>query len=97
MSRSKATPESIAKSMNTLKQIWKPDAPIGHEGMTAAELKVQREALRTSLQRMEAIKVACTHCQQFDLGACRTHGEIPAEFQKIEGECPDWRYDAIPF
>lgn len=97
MSRSKATPESIAKSMETLKQIWKPGAPAGHEGMTAAELTVQREALRSSLVRLDAIKTACTHCQQFGMGACRIHGEIPAEFQKVEGDCPDWTYDAIPF
>lgn len=97
MTRRTATPESIAKTMNTLKELWKPGAPAGREGMTLAELGVQRDALSQALARLNAIKPCCHSCREFDMGVCRMHGDIPAEFQKVEGECTDWRYDGVPF
>ena len=95
MSRT-ATPESIAKSMDTLSAIWKPGDEPG-EGATVQQIEIQRGALRQALARLDLIKTACTHCTQFEMGACKKHGVIPQEFQTVEGECPDWRYDAIPF
>jgi len=85
-----------AKSMQTLQQLWKPTAT-ADAGCTLQQLQVQRDALRQALGRLDAIKPCCMSCQQFDLGLCKQHGEIPKEFQTAEGECPDWLYDAIPF
>lgn len=82
--------------METLKEIWKPDVT-APEGMTAAQLNVQRAALRQSLQRLDAIETNCGHCKQFEMGTCAKHGDVPEEFQKAADQCPDWTYDAIPF
>lgn len=87
---------SHAKNMGTLQQLWKPTAT-AVAGTTLQQLQIQRDALQKALKDLDAIKPCCMSCQQFDVGGCKLHGEIPAEFQKVEGECPDWRYDAIPF
>lgn len=89
-------PVDVPRSMQTLEKLWAPSST-PERGCTLAQLLIQRDALRQSLHRLETIKPCCLSCEQFDLGACKLHGEIPVEFQKVEGECPDWRYDAIPF
>jgi hypothetical protein len=66
-------------------------------GMTAAELNVQREALRTALRKLEVIQVHCASCKEFELGVCARHGNVPVSFQKSVDECDDWTYDGIPF
>ena len=82
--------------MQTAAQLWSPGSD-ADAGATAQQIAVQRDALTKSLARLNAIKLNCCSCQQFDMGACKTHGQIPKEFQTVEGECPDWRYDGIPF
>jgi hypothetical protein len=90
------TRESVRKAMSTLEQIWKPGEPEGR-GMTAADLAVQRGALQRSLERLSVIKTNCAHCVHFEMGACEKHGDVPREFQVVEGQCDDWRYDGVPF
>lgn len=89
-------PADVPRSMQTLQQLWTP-ASTAERGCTLEQLQVQRDALRKALARLDDIKPCCMSCDQFDLGTCRVHGDIPAEFQRVEGQCPDWRYDAIPF
>lgn len=82
--------------MDTLKQLWKPgDEP--RRGATAAEISTQRGTLQRAVDRLAAIKINCASCQQFEMGTCEKHGDVPLEFQKAEGECPDWSYDGVPF
>lgn len=97
MSRSTVTPESVAKSMQTLEAQWKPGSEAA-EGMTLRQLEVQRDALRKALKRLDEIKPCCDTCNQFDfLRTCKKHGEIPPEFRQVIGECPDWQFDHVPF
>jgi hypothetical protein len=95
-----ASPESIRKSMDTLQKLYKPAGSEPVEGMTLAELDVQKAALRGALGRLEAIKTNCHHCKLFTMDVCELHGAVPVEFAKKTDaldQCPDWRYDAIPF
>lgn len=91
-----ATAESVAKAMDTARQLWEPECD-ATRGTTLQELTVQKNALHRAWKMLESIKPCCHSCDQFDMGSCRTHGPIPKEFQTVEGQCPDWRYDGIPF
>lgn len=82
--------------MDTLKEIWKPGVD-ALEGMTAAELAVQKAALQCSLDRLNVIAPNCGHCKHFEMGTCAKHGDVPIEFQRSVGECEDWIYDGVPF
>jgi hypothetical protein len=90
----KVTPELIAKSMATYQALWKPlDA-----GLTAADLESTRKTLREALARAEAVKTNCASCQHFALDRCNKHNaDVPVEFQQVEGQCPDWQFDGVPF
>lgn len=83
--------------MATLKALSQPLDMLGDVGITAAQLQTQRASLRTSLARLDAIKTNCGACEHFSMGRCGVHGDVPEEFQKVEGQCEDWRYDGIPF
>ena len=90
----KVTPELIAQSMATYQALWKPL----EEGLTADELEATRKRLRDALARAELIKTNCHNCQHFSLDRCGKHdADVPVEFQTSEGQCPDWRFDGIPF
>jgi hypothetical protein len=99
MSRSTTTPESVAKSLATMQALaGATPAPEDGEGMTLQQLQVQRDALRKALKRLDDIHPCCDTCSRFDFHRkCSMHGEIPAEFRQVVGECPDWRHDQCPF
>lgn len=100
MSRSTVTPESVAKSLATMQALSgaTPAPAADGEGMTLTQLHVQREALRKALKRLDDIHPCCDTCSRFDFHRqCEMHGEIPAEFRQVVGECPDWRHDGVPF
>ena len=97
MTRPAVTPESSAKSLDTLQAMWKPGST-ACEGMTVHQLQVQRDALRKALERLDAIRPNCDSCSRFDFHKlCSKHGEVPAEFRHADGECADWVFDHIPF
>jgi hypothetical protein len=90
----KVTPELIAESMATYQALWKPlDA-----GLTADELEATKRQLRRALERAELIKTNCANCEHFSLDRCNKHNaDVPVEFMRTEGQCPDWRFDGVPF
>ncbi len=87
---------NVEKSMQTLEQIWKPGSE-PQEGMTAEQLAVQIDALNKALGRLTIIKTNCHSCQRFSLDECALHGAVPQDFQRVQGACPDWRFDGVPF
>lgn len=90
------TPQEVQKAMETTEALWKPvSAPT--DGMTAAQLAVQTDALRQALLRHEQIKTDCQHCSNYVAEVCELHGLVPVDFAKTPNDCADWRYDGIPF
>ena len=96
MSASKPTPAEIKQSMQQYAVLWKPNAlPVG---ATAQQLEQHRAALRQALDEAERIKSCCHECEHFSMDHCKHHGQdVPQEFQRVEGQCEDWRFDGIPF
>jgi hypothetical protein len=68
-----------------------------NRGATAADIATQRAALQRAISGLDAVKTNCGSCQHFEMGTCEKHGAVPLEFQKVEGQCDDWRYDGVPF
>lgn len=66
-------------------------------GTSAADLATIRGALDGALMRLARIKVSCHDCAQWDIDSCTLYGSVPADFQKLEGQCADWRYDGVPW
>ena len=90
-------PEQVARSLAELEAQWKPKAQTP-DGMTLEQLQAQRAALRTALRRLDDIQPCCMTCKRFDfLRTCSKHGEVPYEYQRAIGECPDWVHDGVPF
>lgn len=90
-------PEAVAKSIAQLEAQWKPSSE-AKDGMSLAQLHVQRDCLRRALKKLDDIRPCCNTCGQFDfVRTCKLHGEVPDEYRNVVGECPDWTYDFIPF
>jgi hypothetical protein len=57
-----------------------------------------REALRTELRRLDAIKPGCGNCTHYDLEKCKVYEQTPPpEWFKGPVECEAWEFDSIPF
>lgn len=95
MSRSPSRDE-VQRAMSHAHQLWAPADPAA-EGATAGEIHATRESLRSALKRMELIKTNCADCRHFQADECSLHGPVPREFVRTEHDCPDWRWDDVPF
>jgi hypothetical protein len=85
------------KALQTAAALWKPSAE-PRDGMTRAQLHVQRNALRTALRRLDDIQTSCNTCRHFDfVKTCSLHGEVPPEFISTPEQCDDWAFESIPF
>ncbi len=67
--------------------------------MTAVELRAVRDALRSRLAELDAIKATCDHCEHFEYAPrCSKFDAIPPDdFRREPGACPEWRFDGVPF
>ena len=92
------TQEQVQKAMATVQELWSPTADPTREGATAEQVHATRFALQQSLARLDRIKTNCHHCKHFHIDDCALHkARIPQEFQTVEGQCADWRFDGVPF
>lgn len=90
-------PAQVARSLAELEAQWKPAAVVPN-GMNLEQWKVQRDALRTALRRLDDIQPCCITCSRFDFHKlCTLHGEVPHEYHRAIGQCPDWLHDNVPF
>ena len=90
-------PANVVRSLAELEAQWKPQAEVP-DGMTLDQLTAQRAALRSALRRLDDIQPCCLSCSRFDfLKHCTKHGEVPYDYQRVVGECPDWVHDGVPF
>lgn len=91
------TKEQVQQAMATAQALWAPE-PDPAPDVTAEQVQATRIALQQSLARIERIKTNCHHCKHFDIEVCGLHNaRIPHEFQTVEGQCTDWRFDGVPF
>lgn len=97
--RRNPTPAEVQRAMSDTEQLWKPAVkPSSANGFTAVQLEATRTALRSSLERLDAIKTDCHQCLHFDMERCKLHdADIPIEFQRQADACGDWQWDSIPF
>lgn len=64
--------------------------------MNLTDLKVQRQALRSMLERLERITPSCVNCEHFSQGHCEKYQQPPPS-EVIKTGCPEWEFDGIPF
>lgn len=95
MSKTKPTAAEIDASMKQYAVLWKPSAL--PEGSGPTQLAQHRATLQRALDDANRIKTNCHDCLHFSMDTCSLHGDVPQEFQKQEGQCETWQYDAIPF
>lgn len=91
-----ATPDTIKQTMQQYAAIWRPGASLP-EGATAADLQQARAHVESAQQALARIKVQCHDCVHFDIDSCALYGNVPDDFKKSEGACPEWRFDGVPF
>ncbi|WP_424894426.1 hypothetical protein [Tepidimonas sp. HKU79] len=67
--------------------------------MTAIELREVREALRSRLRELDAIRATCEHCEHFAHPpvCAKFNAAPPDEFRSQDGACEHWRFDGVPF
>lgn len=91
------TKEQVQKAMATAQALWAPE-PDPAPDVTPEQIKATRLALQQSLERLDRIKTNCVNCKHFDIEHCALHNaRIPQEFQRVEDQCSDWRFDGVPF
>lgn len=68
-------------------------------GMTAAAIQAEIAALQSRIKFLSVAKFACHDCAHFEAGAhCAiAQQQVPEDFQRQAGACPDWVWDGIPF
>jgi len=67
--------------------------------LTRALLHAYRDALRSKLQELDAIRTTCRHCAHFSDGrtCAKFQAAPPVDFQAAPDACEAWEYDGIPF
>jgi len=91
------TREQVQQAMATAQALWTPMGDPAPD-VTADQIAVTRLALQQSLARLDRIKTNCHNCKHFHIEECGLHNaRIPHEFQTVEGQCADWRFDGVPF
>lgn len=63
-------------------------------------LNAVREALRTELLRLDAIKPTCSNCVHYEIEHCKVYQQKPpGEWFNPPApiDCESWKFDSLPF
>lgn len=64
--------------------------------MNMMELKMMRDLHKRELARLDAVKVSCVTCGEWQNQRCGKYGMVPPAEVK-SGGCDEWEWDGIPF
>lgn len=85
-----------AKSIDTVRMFWRPVEAVP-SGAGLADVQMLRESIESAQKLLSRVLTTCHDCQRWDIDSCELYGEVPKDFQKQAGACPEWRYDGMNF
>jgi hypothetical protein len=64
--------------------------------MDRLQLDAMRLALRSGLDKLEAVNVSCASCSAFNSGRCKVYDAVPPADVQRSG-CEAWAWDGVPW
>lgn len=64
--------------------------------MNRIELQEVLTALRNRVVELDAVRVGCPTCLQWEARRCRLADAVPPA-EIVQDGCPSWEWDSLPF